>query len=131
MAWAYAAKGQGAVIMTNSDNGGALAPEILRSIAAEYGWPDYKVETRTPISMTSEQLSTYAGSYTSSGGKITITVSGKGIKVQTPGPIAEFLPESDTRFFPITDGAPSVVFEKNADGKVTGFRAGSLAARRE
>ena len=34
--------GKGAVVMANSDNGISLAQEILLSIAAEYGWPDYK-----------------------------------------------------------------------------------------
>jgi CubicO group peptidase (beta-lactamase class C family) len=34
--------GKGAVVMANSDNGINLAQEILLSIAAEYGWPDYK-----------------------------------------------------------------------------------------
>ncbi len=38
---AYIETGQGAVIMTNSDRGDALAGEILRSIAREYGWPSY------------------------------------------------------------------------------------------
>jgi hypothetical protein len=27
--------------MTNSDNGAELVQEIVRSIAKEYGWPDY------------------------------------------------------------------------------------------
>ncbi|MGH9626938.1 MAG: serine hydrolase [Bryobacteraceae bacterium] len=131
MAWAYAAKGQGAVIMTNGDSGGALAAEVLRSISAEYGWPDHKVETRTTVSMSAEQLSAFTGAYTTSGGDVTVTVSGKGIRIQTPGPTAEFLPESETKFFPITDGVPSVVFEKNADGKVTGFKAGNMSATRK
>jgi len=34
--FAYVKKDQGAVVMTNSDNGGRLIKEILRSIAAEY-----------------------------------------------------------------------------------------------
>jgi CubicO group peptidase (beta-lactamase class C family) len=34
--------GQGAVVMTDGDRGGALAGEIMRSISAEYGWPDHK-----------------------------------------------------------------------------------------
>ena len=38
--------GQGAVVMTNSDNGIRLAEEILLSIGAEYGWPDYKPRER-------------------------------------------------------------------------------------
>jgi hypothetical protein len=131
MAWAYAAKGQGAVVMTNGDNGADLAAEVLRSIAAEYNWPDYRVQTRTPMQMSAQQLSAFAGAYTSAGGDVTVTVVGKGIKVQTPGPTAEFLPESETTFFPITDGAPSLVFEKNAEGKITGFKAGNMTLTRK
>ena len=37
--FAFKESGRGAVIMTNSDNGVALGMELLRSIAAEYGWP--------------------------------------------------------------------------------------------
>jgi CubicO group peptidase (beta-lactamase class C family) len=33
--------GNGAVIMTNSDSGGQLASEVLRTIAYEYKWPDF------------------------------------------------------------------------------------------
>ena len=43
MMFGYVEGGRGAVVMTNGDRGGALAAEILRSIAAEYGWPDYQV----------------------------------------------------------------------------------------
>ncbi|HEY2011864.1 MAG TPA: serine hydrolase domain-containing protein [Bryobacteraceae bacterium] len=46
--FAYREGGRGAVVMTNGDRGGALANEILRSIAAEYGWPDYKVTEPKP-----------------------------------------------------------------------------------
>jgi len=38
---AYNDSGQGAVVMTNSDNGNAAAEEIMRSIAKEYGWFEY------------------------------------------------------------------------------------------
>jgi CubicO group peptidase (beta-lactamase class C family) len=38
---AYSDLGQGAVVMTNSDNGFELVQEIIRSIAREYGWVDY------------------------------------------------------------------------------------------
>lgn len=37
----YLDRGQGAVVMTNSDNGRELIQEIVRSIAKEYGWPEY------------------------------------------------------------------------------------------
>jgi len=35
---AYSEVGQGAVVMTNSNNGFALIPEIIQSIATKYGW---------------------------------------------------------------------------------------------
>ena len=39
---AYPRRGQGVVIMTNSDNGDALWREILNAVSVEYGWvPDY------------------------------------------------------------------------------------------
>lgn len=44
---AYNELGQGAIVMTNSDNGFELVQEIIRSIAKEYGWPDYPFEFRT------------------------------------------------------------------------------------
>jgi hypothetical protein len=58
---AYLKRGQAAVVMTNSDNGAVLAQEILRSIAAEYGWPDHRVQEKRAISLTREQLAAYAG----------------------------------------------------------------------
>lgn len=44
MLFGYREGGRGAVVMTNGDRGGQLANEILRSIGAEYGWVDFKVE---------------------------------------------------------------------------------------
>ncbi|MEA1976826.1 MAG: hypothetical protein U9N80_02890, partial [Chloroflexota bacterium] len=35
---AYPLRGQGVIIMTNSDNGNALWREILNSVSIEYGW---------------------------------------------------------------------------------------------
>ena len=35
---AYLERGQGVIIMTNGDNGGALGREILNSVSVEYGW---------------------------------------------------------------------------------------------
>ena len=44
MMFAYTSAGQGAIVMTNSDNGQALIDEVLRAIAREYGWTNYLVE---------------------------------------------------------------------------------------
>jgi len=44
----YPKRGQGVVIMTNSDNGDALYQEILNSVSVEYGWlKDYTILSLT------------------------------------------------------------------------------------
>jgi CubicO group peptidase (beta-lactamase class C family) len=34
-------RGQGAVVMTNGQNGGVLANEVINSVAVVYGWPNF------------------------------------------------------------------------------------------
>ena len=38
------AAGQGAAVMTNSENGAEFIQEIVRSIAQEHGWVDYPLD---------------------------------------------------------------------------------------
>jgi CubicO group peptidase (beta-lactamase class C family) len=38
----YLNSGQGVVVMTNSEIAGPLLMEVIRSVAAEYNWPDYR-----------------------------------------------------------------------------------------
>ncbi len=42
--YAYLDAGEGAVVMTNSDNGMQLAEEIIYAIAKEYAWPEFVPE---------------------------------------------------------------------------------------
>lgn len=59
----YPAIGQGAVVMTNSDNGGVLIEEILRGLSVIYGWPDYQPEEKTLFRLPPEIYQKYAGRY--------------------------------------------------------------------
>src|SRR5262249_41231871 len=45
----YPERHQGAAIMTNADNGGEVWNEWLRSVAKEYGWPDYQVKEKEVV----------------------------------------------------------------------------------
>ena len=47
----YEFRGDGAVILTNGDRGDQLGDEILRSIAAEYRWPDFHPIVRSMIAL--------------------------------------------------------------------------------
>jgi CubicO group peptidase (beta-lactamase class C family) len=49
MMFAYTSAGQGAIVMTNSDNGQELIDEVLRAIAREYGWTNYLVKNTPAI----------------------------------------------------------------------------------
>ena len=60
---AYVGSGMGAVIMTNGLGGEDLCPEIRRSIAHVYDWPDYAQETRTVVEIDPITHNAYVGEY--------------------------------------------------------------------
>jgi len=75
---AYIESGQGAVVMTNGDGGGRLAAELLRAIAAEYGWPGYPgAREKTVASVEPAILESYAGRYAMRPGRDVSVVLGR------------------------------------------------------
>ena len=63
MLYAYAHTGRAAIVMANGDGGDALLIEILRSIAREYGWPDYQPTEKTAVPLDEANAVQYAGRY--------------------------------------------------------------------
>ncbi|MDX2149164.1 MAG: serine hydrolase [Bryobacteraceae bacterium] len=127
MLFAYRDKGQGAVVMTNSDRGDALTQEILRAVSTEYGWPDYKQREKVAVTLPREALEAFAGRYSPDGTAVaTVTVEGQGLVVEFRGMRNELRPESATKFFSPTGEMPDVEFE---DGRLRvgrGFSAKRL-----
>jgi CubicO group peptidase (beta-lactamase class C family) len=120
--FAYAETGQGAVVMTNSDAGGALASETLRSIAREYGWPDFKPIERTLAKVNPEVFKNYAGEYEVNG-KVTVSTENGKLYLQPPGgPKMELHPSSETEFFAVTENI-RIVFTRDEQGMVSGLTA--------
>lgn len=120
--FAYAETGQGAVVMTNSDAGGALANEILRSIAREYGWPNFKPVERALAKVNPEIFKNYAGEYEVNG-KVTISIENGKVYLQPPGgPKMELHPSSETEFFALTENI-RIVFTRDEQGAVSGLTA--------
>jgi CubicO group peptidase (beta-lactamase class C family) len=119
---AYADTGQGAVVMTNSDNGSELTAEIMRSIAKEYGWLDYLPKEMVIVSVDPRVFDDYVGQYQLAPNVIiTITSeNGKLMGQPTGQPKAELFAESETDFFLKTIDV-QIKFVKDAQGKVTGF----------
>jgi CubicO group peptidase (beta-lactamase class C family) len=59
--FAYGREGEGAVVMTNAQNGSVLAAEIIGSIASEHSWPDYHPNFRVPTSTNARKLTRAIG----------------------------------------------------------------------
>ncbi len=102
---AYVETGQGAVVMANADNGGALAEEILRGIAREYGWPDYAPREKTLTTVDAGVYDAYAGVYELSPARqVTVSKKANTLVAEAEGQRFELLPEFETSFFTLTSG---------------------------
>jgi CubicO group peptidase (beta-lactamase class C family) len=118
--FAYRETGQGAVIMTNGEAGAPLMDEIMRSIAAEYGWPDYKPSERELAKVDPKIYESYAGEYKTNNSSLTVATEGGRLFMKAPalGPERmELFPESDTKYF-ITVQDMTFTFSKDESGKV-------------
>jgi len=98
---AYAGTGNGAVVMTNGQQGSPLAMEIVRAIAREYGWPDLQPRERTIATIDPAVYDTYAGTYEiAPGNTFELRRAGEKLLVNSPGAeTSELYPESRVRFF--------------------------------
>lgn len=124
---AYADRGQGAVVMTNSDAGGAIASEVIRAVAHEYGWPSWQTEVRDVVSVDAEALADFAGDYTleTNGRTLTLSVRLQGSELSASGPMVgppgislTLYPATPERFFQL-QGGPEIVFGRDDAGNVT------------
>jgi CubicO group peptidase (beta-lactamase class C family) len=116
---AYKENGQGAVVMTNSDNGDLLVAEIMRSIAAEYNWMDFLAKEKTVIALDAKTLADYAGKYQfGTAGQFSVTIEEEKLLLQLGSPKKyEMLAESETHFF-IKESPLTIIFVKDAAGRV-------------
>ena len=116
---AYPEKGQGAAIMTNSDNGSKLYIEILTSIANEYVWNAFQPEEKALAEVNPAIYDIYTGKYLYSPGVIvTVFRENNRLYFQAPGEVPEeFFPESETDFFS-TEWNMQITFVKNEEGVI-------------
>lgn len=93
--------GHGAVVMTNGAGGQVLVGEILRSIAAEYGWPDRHARIRKLAAVSPRAPDRLIGTYQFTPEfSIRITREGDRLFSQGTGQArSEIFPESDREFF--------------------------------
>lgn len=117
---AYEKRGEGCIIMTNAQGGSMLAAEIMRSIAAEYGWPDYHPTVRQTVTVDPKILASYVGTFELQPKfSLVFTLEDGHLVLQgTDEPKFPLFAESDTKFFPTAFDA-EIEFFKDDQGKVT------------
>ena len=116
----YLQSGQGAVVMINGENGAQLGFEILKSISAEYGWPDFKPRERVISKIDPGPYDDYVGEYDLGvpGPRVIITREGDKLISQGPQqPRAELLPESPNTFF-LREVDATFTFVRDEKGQV-------------
>jgi CubicO group peptidase (beta-lactamase class C family) len=118
----YTGAQQGAVVMTNSDNGNVLMMEIIRSIAHAYGWPDFRPTEKSVVPVDPKLYNQYEGEYRLGD----FLDYGAVIKKENERLIMESLPdgicyelhaESETQYFS-EEQEGTIAFVKDADEKV-------------
>lgn len=116
--------GYGAAVMVNSDNGVALAQEILRAIAQEYGWEGYVDPPVTAVDLTDDQLEEYTGRFAIGPHQVaTLYVRDGGLWVHpTLDETARMIPLGDDRFLYESRGW-TLRIPRDAAGTATGIEA--------
>ncbi len=134
--YGYTGYGQGVVIMTNSQNSNALIDEILCSIAAEYGWPEFQVVEKAAVQADAVVNRQLAGDYQLLDLPAHIVAEGDHLYFQSElfgAKRMELFPESKTTFF-TTAQDMTIQFESGDTGTISGFKllrgAGTYPAKR-
>jgi CubicO group peptidase (beta-lactamase class C family) len=119
---AYPSRGQGAVIMANSDNGAYLIDEILRSISDTYKWPHFIPEIKTYYRLDPSVYDQYVGAYEVRPDYIlTVTHENYYLVIQPTGQApTKFFVDSQSTFFSV-DPYIQIQFLKDTEGSVTGL----------
>jgi CubicO group peptidase (beta-lactamase class C family) len=116
---AFVEAGRGAVVMTNGDQGGLLAGEILRAVAREYGWPAFQPVEKKAVAVDLKALAALEGRYELRPGRfLEVRLEAGALFVIDGEDRVELFPESETRFFD-TDEGHTLVFIKGPDGRPT------------
>jgi len=115
-------EGDGIVVLANGGNGEFLRSAIVRTVAHDYGWPDFQPAVRHISHNDMHDPSSIEGLYQLNRyTTMTVTQDGSKLYVQRSGQQrVEILPEGRDRYFcPVVD--VEFAFEFAEDGKVRGF----------
>lgn len=99
--------GQGAVVMTNGENGDILYQEIIRSIADVYKWPQRHYRETTILDLPVQELKNFLGTYSSTNGdfKISITLDNNQLIIHYQNSLSfKIYPETKEKLIVLENG---------------------------
>ncbi|MBI5771294.1 MAG: beta-lactamase family protein [Verrucomicrobia bacterium] len=121
----YPRTGRGAIVMTNSDNGGPLINEILRAIAAAYDWPHYRVEEKKTVPLATAAFDTLVGRYQHEDALSAVFREDEHFYFQIRGQKRrEIFPRTELEFF-FLDSPETLAFERDRAGRGLYFVRGT------
>jgi len=118
---AYDTRGDGAVVLTNGDQGAELTREIVRSIADVYDWPDFRSAQLSPVALSDVKRKQIPGTYDIGHyGTFSIIESPDGqLMLSYPGSAPEpLVARSGNEFVELTDGT-EIRFTAHTDGSLS------------
>ncbi len=96
---AYVGKGDGIVVLTNGGQGRRLMDEVVRAVAADYGWPDIAAPATGEKTLSLAELSRAAGRFKGGGLDVVFEARPDGLYANAGAPVPErLLALSPTRF---------------------------------
>jgi len=118
----YPVKGQGVVILANSENGEYLIDEILRAVSEAYNWPHFLPEVKKYLRLDPSVYQLYEGLYeVNPEYQLNVSFEDYYLIIQPTGQKAtRFFVENTTTFFS-TDPYIRIRFVRDAEGTVTGL----------
>jgi CubicO group peptidase (beta-lactamase class C family) len=135
MLFAFVNKGQGAVVMTNSENGNELVMEILRGLSSVYGWSILQPKEVVLVEIAPEKLIAYAGDYRAPDEPdtpVVVYIEKDQLRMKSPetGDWA-LSPISETEFV-YMDGGVEITFVKGDDDRYNQIqRWGAVLSRKK
>jgi len=128
----FARRGQGAVVMTNSDRGREVILPLIQAIAADYGWPGNEPKIITPAKVDPAALRQVVGRYAAPAIVVTVAVTPAADALTfstSDGDMLELIPQGDDAFVDTTSGA-LIRFTRDGLRKVTGLEAAGTTLER-
>lgn len=128
----FPARRQGVVIMTNSDDGGAVMGPLLHAIAASYGWPGFETKRIRPVDVAPGSLKPFTGRYVLGTAVVTVREKpgGRSLEAVPPaGETYELIPQGGDSFIDAAEAEPAK-FTRDGAGKLIGLEFAGVKLER-